>query len=174
MQTTVLLITLLSIAALAVAFLLVIARSHTVQNDYANIASRAYRIRRWWLFGLCAFGVIISLLTLRPFPLTAKADVPPRVINAEGGQWYWNLDADTAVVGEALQFHVTAVDVNHGFALYGPDDRIVAQIQAMPGYTNKVNVRFTEAGVYRILCLEYCGLAHHNMTAEIRVADGEQ
>lgn len=27
-----------------------------------------------------------------------------------------------------------------------------------------------EPGVYRVLCLEYCGIAHHEMKAEINVA----
>ena len=69
-----------------------------------------------------------------------------------------------------MEFHVTSKDVNHGFALYDPDMRIVAQTQAMPGYTNVLRYTFNEPGVYRVLCLEYCGVAHHEMTAEIKVA----
>jgi len=30
---------------------------------------------------------------------------------------------------------------------------------------------FKEPGTYRVLCLEYCGVAHHEMTADIKVAD---
>jgi cytochrome c oxidase subunit 2 len=60
--------------------------------------------------------------------------------------------------------------VNHGFALYDPDMRIVAQTQAMPGYTNVLRYTFREPGVYRVLCLEYCGVGHHEMTAEIKVS----
>jgi cytochrome c oxidase subunit 2 len=47
--------------------------------------------------------------------------------------------------------------------------RIVAQTQAMPGYTNVLRYTFTEAGTYRVLCLEYCGAAHHVMAADIKV-----
>jgi cytochrome c oxidase subunit 2 len=49
---------------------------------------------------------------------------------------------------------------------------MVAQAQAMPGYVNRLQVRFTEAGEYEVLCLEYCGLAHHGMRAVIKVRAG--
>jgi cytochrome c oxidase subunit 2 len=39
----------------------------------------------------------------------------------------------------------------------------------MPGYVNKLQVRFAEPGEYEILCLEYCGLAHHGMRATVKV-----
>jgi cytochrome c oxidase subunit II len=47
---------------------------------------------------------------------------------------------------------------------------IVAQVQAMPGYTNVLRYTFNEPGVFRVLCLEYCGAAHHEMNADINVA----
>jgi cytochrome c oxidase subunit 2 len=72
-------------------------------------------------------------------------------------------------VGEVVEFVVTSVDVTHGFALYDPQKRIVAQIQAMPGFVNKVRHRFDSPGKYEVLCLEFCGLAHHGMVAEIHV-----
>ena len=57
------------------------------------------------------------------------------------------------------------MDVNHGFAIYAADGRIVTQTQAMPGFVNRLVYRLLEPGRYRVLCLEYCGLAHHGMTA---------
>ena len=59
--------------------------------------------------------------------------------------------------------------MNHGFAIYKDKNHMVAQAQAMPGYVNKLQVRFTEPGDYEVLCLEYCGLAHHGMRAVIKV-----
>lgn len=73
-----------------------------------------------------------------------------------------------------MEFVVTSEDVTHGFALYDSDRRIVAQIQAMPGFVNRVRHHFTEPGKYEVLCLEYCGLAHHAMVAEINVAPKDQ
>ena len=70
-----------------------------------------------------------------------------------------------------MQFRVSSADINHGFALYDPEMRLVAQTQAMPGYTNTLNYTFDRAGTYKVLCLEYCGIAHHNMVSEIKVSD---
>jgi cytochrome c oxidase subunit 2 len=71
--------------------------------------------------------------------------------------------------GALIEFRVTSLDVNHGFGLYGPDGRLVAQTQAMPGYVNRLRVRLDRPRAYLILCLEYCGLAHHAMRAEVTV-----
>ena len=92
-------------------------------------------------------------------------------IDAKGYQWRWELSRNEVAVGQAVEFRVTAADINHGFALYDPSMRLVAQTQAMPGYVNRLNYTFERAGTYKVLCLEYCGIAHHNMVAEIKVAD---
>jgi len=42
--------------------------------------------------------------------------------------------------------------------------------EPMPGYINKLRYTFTTPGTYRVLCLEYCGVAHHEMAADITVA----
>lgn len=65
--------------------------------------------------------------------------------------------------GTEVEFRVTALDVNHNFALYGPARLLLAQTQAMPGYVNRLHVRLTAPGRYEVLCLEYCGAAHHLM-----------
>ena len=72
-------------------------------------------------------------------------------------------------VGEPVEFRVTSADVNHGFGIYDESLRLLAQTQAMPGYTNRLRFTFQKPGKYRILCLEYCGLGHHEMPAEISV-----
>jgi cytochrome c oxidase subunit 2 len=66
-------------------------------------------------------------------------------------------------------FRVTGADVNHGFGVYNENLELVTQVQAMPGYTNKLVYTFDQPGKYRILCLEYCGLAHHAMMGELNV-----
>lgn len=68
-----------------------------------------------------------------------------------------------------VEFRVRSFDVNHGFGIYGPGNRLIAQTQAMPGYVNRLIVRFPIEGSYSILCLEYCGLAHHGMRATFDV-----
>lgn len=71
--------------------------------------------------------------------------------------------------GELVEFRVTSLDVNHGFAIYGPNNDIVAQTQAMPGYVNRLRWKFTTPGTYNILCLEYCGNGHQLMKSTFTV-----
>ena len=172
MQTAVLLTSLLGMALVAAAFGSVIVRSGPRDDDYSGITRQGYLIRRWWLLFLCAFGVLVTAWSLIPFPLQAGWVGAPRAIDVVGRQWSWDIASRTAQVGESVRFRVTSADVNHGFALYGPDDQIVAQTQAMPGYVNELDVTFEQPGRYRVLCLEYCGLAHHAMTADITVTEG--
>jgi cytochrome c oxidase subunit 2 len=68
-----------------------------------------------------------------------------------------------------VEFAVTSQDVNHGLAIYAPDGRLLTQVQAMPGYTNRLLYRFAEPGSYTIRCLEYCGVFHHIMLATLTV-----
>ncbi len=171
MQTPVLVVSLLGMLLVSAAFILVIRNSSVRQDNYAGIVTRGYSVRRWWMIALCVVGVTVTITSLTPFPITANAGTPPKVIKAVGGQWYWKLDNNTAMAGEPVQFHVTSDDVNHGFAIYNPDNKIIAQTQAMPGYVNQLNVTFTEPGLHRILCLEYCGLAHHGMIADFTVTE---
>ena len=171
MQTYVLLTSLVGMALVAAAFGFVVAHSGPRDDDYSAIASLGYLIRRWWLLFLLAAGVLVSAWSLIPFPLQAGVVGAPRAVDVVGRQWSWDLGSHTAQVGESVRFRVTSADVNHGFALYGPDDQIVAQTQAMPGYINELDVTFKQPGLYRVLCLEYCGTAHHGMIAEINVTE---
>lgn len=173
MQISVLILSLSGMAVVTAAFVFAIRSSSVREEDYSSIASRAYDIRRRWMIGLCVLGFGLAAATLLPFPLSADISGQPRVIKAVSGQWYWQLDSTEAVVGENVQFHVSTVDVNHGFALYDPNDRIIAQTQAMPGYVNELDITFTEVGRHRIMCLEYCGLAHHKMITDFNVAEAK-
>ena len=79
------------------------------------------------------------------------------------------MSQETVLAGQEVEFQVTSADVNHGFAIYKNKTRLLAQTQAMPGYVNKLRYKFTEPGEYEVLCLEYCGLAHHGMSAKFTV-----
>lgn len=161
-------ITLPLLLILSTIFLLVILRSRE-SADAAAIAKRGYAPRGKLLGLLLIAGALITLATLLPWPHgNAKTGID-RVVDATARQWSWSLSETTARVGEQVEFRVTSEDVNHGFALYDPNMQLVGQIQAMPGYTNRLRHRFELAGEYRILCLEYCGLAHHAMSASFTV-----
>lgn len=162
-------VSLVLIAVIGVIFLYV-AFSTARTAEYATVQPRAYRIRAGVFWLLIIAGIAIIAVTLRGLPYHAPdAAAPPQVVNATGSQWYWELDPATVTAGEPVEFRVSTNDVNHGFGIYDPDLAIVAQVQAMPGYVNRLRVTFDRPGTYQILCLEYCGIAHHAMTAELEV-----
>lgn len=171
MQLLVLYAALLGMLLVAASFVHAIRNSSEREDDYDAVTSKAYGIRRWWMVFVCAFGLALTVATLTPFPLTASTGTAPRIVQAQSGQWYWNLEDKTAIVGESIQYHVSTVDVNHGFAVFDPNNKLIAQTQAMPGYVNKLNITFTEPGKHLVRCLEYCGLAHHSMIVEIDVSE---
>ncbi|MCC6717038.1 MAG: cytochrome oxidase [Acetobacteraceae bacterium] len=169
-QATIWTVTLACIAAISLIFLYVVAKAGK-EGDAALIGRTANRVRPWWFGALVVFIAVMTWATLVPFPIPAqnaalKAD---QVVDIVGHQWYWDISKTKFKKGSTIEFRVTSADVNHGFAIYAPNNLIVAQTQAMPGYTNKLLHTFDEPGTYRLLCLEFCGVAHHVMEAEFEV-----
>ncbi len=166
-------LSLVLMALVAFGFAFVAIRSGRREDDYAPLQKRAYRLRTrlFWIVVL-AFGPAM-IYTLFELPYGASraspGSGPAQVVEATGHQWRWELSRDRVAAGQPVEFRVTSADVNHSFGIYDADLRLVAQTQAMPGYTNTLRHTFREEGTYRILCMEYCGLAHHNMLAEIHV-----
>lgn len=131
-----------------------------------------------WLFAILFVGFVAgSWASLRHFPIPSQhgALSARQVVDVVGRQWSWQMTPDKVSAGSVVEFRVTSADVNHGFAIYGPDGLIVAQTQAMPGYTNKLLHTFTQPGTYTVQCLEYCGLGHGPMkiTLEVVAAGGD-
>ncbi len=165
-------ITLVLMTLVALAFIYVAIHSGAREDDYASAQKRAYRLRKVLFWVLVAVLMPAMIYTLFDLPYGAGASergISAHVIEAKGHQWRWELSRDRVVAGESIEFRVTSTDVNHGFGIYDPDMRLVAQAQAMPGVVNKLRYTFTRGGTYRILCMEYCGTAHHNMITEISV-----
>jgi cytochrome c oxidase subunit 2 len=175
MQNVAWTVSLILMAVIAAVFLWVVVGASRPAGA-AGAGARAalqWRDRLFWV--VIAAGVVISFATLWEWPIAGHAVAAPKpdvVIRGVGAQFRWQLDRDTVRVGELVEFELTSSDVNHGFAIYRDKNTLVAQTQAMPGYVNKLQVRFTEPGDYEVLCLEYCGIAHHNMRAVIKVRAG--
>jgi cytochrome c oxidase subunit 2 len=133
------------------------------------------RVRLVLLASFSAIGIVLFLLTLRWLPFQgariAKLGPPQVMVAVTGSQWSWTLSRTRIPMAVPVEFAVSARDVNHDFALYDPRGRLVAQVQAMPGYTNRLVYLFSEPGMYTVRCLEYCGLAHHAMTASITITE---
>ncbi|HEY8011582.1 MAG TPA: cytochrome oxidase [Rudaea sp.] len=170
MQDEVWIITLIGVGLVALAFVWVIVQSARPPGPQ-QVHEKAHALRRWWFLALVVLGIGIACATLRPFPIADQQTnaQSAQIVDAIGRQWSWQLSRTRVDAGIPVEFDVSSGDVNHGFAIYGPDNRILAQTQAMPGFTNRLLYTFTQPGKYRVLCLEYCGLAHHNMVAEFEV-----
>lgn len=69
-------------------------------------------------------------------------------------------------VGVKVRFHVSSVDVVHGFQIPGATN---VNLEVLPGHVSEAVQTFDKPGRYLILCHEYCGSGHHFMTAHIRV-----
>jgi cytochrome c oxidase subunit 2 len=140
--------------------------------NYGPVIASAYRLRGWLFAGAVVILVVANYRTLAELPyvsLAPRQAGPAATAAATSEQWAWSVSPNAFSVGQTVEFHVTSKDVNHGFALYDPGMRIVAQTQAMPGYTNILRYTFTQPGTYHVLCLEYCGLAHHDMKSDITI-----
>lgn len=70
--------------------------------------------------------------------------------------------------GVEYTLHLSALDVNHGFSLLP----LNVNMQVVPGYDYGIRVTPTEAGDFRIVCNEFCGIGHHVMVGKVIVTDG--
>lgn len=173
LQSEAWLATLVGIALVTLGFGYVIARSGRTATP-GDAGKGAYALRGWLFGALVVFGVGVTWATLRQFPIPVQGSQAAsaqgtQIVQVTARQWAWDIRPDKVAAGTPVEFRVTSSDVNHGFAIYGPNDRIVTQTQAMPGFTNRLVYTFTTPGTYRILCLEYCGLAHHGMLGAVQV-----
>lgn len=170
LQDTVWLISVILMAAIAVVFLWV-AGGAGRRADTEAVQRLAYRLHTAWFWLLVAVIGIATATTLTalPYPARAPQAASRVIVHATGAQWSWTIEGPDIVVGQPVEFQVTSTDVNHGLGIYNPSMEMVAQTQAMPGYVNRLQYTFASPGTYHILCLEYCGLVHHQMISDLLV-----
>jgi cytochrome c oxidase subunit II len=168
----------LGIAIVIVAVFVYVAWSTRRARDIDYHA--AYGLRKRLFFLVLLVLVVAMGMTLGKTPYPKGNELPDRVVFVVGKQFSFAL-SDTPITndqeyetgtssapvqisaGSLVEFRVTSFDVNHSFAVYSPEDHLIAQTQAMPGYVNRLRVRFLEKGRYYVLCLELCGMGHHRM-----------
>lgn len=167
-----------TVAVLAFRF---VARSggRPAEVPYESVAGA--RRRLFYVLGAVLAVFLVLTLPLMPYP--DAGEKPERVVHVRARQFFFEFSeqpfdeaatpASVAMgpvrAGELVEYRVTTADVTHGFGIYTPDGDLISQVQAMPGYVNRLRVRFPKAGTYPVLCMEYCGLAHHSMRAAIEV-----
>jgi cytochrome c oxidase subunit II len=161
---------------LALVLLWVAVRSRGAPASVDEVTPPAYRIRRGWFVALLILAAVALVLTLPRMPYASvrlgDGAGKPVAVRLHAAQWFWEMTPDSVPMGREVRIRVTSEDVNHGFAIYDPSDVIVGQVQAMPGFTNELVIRFDEPGSYLIRCLEYCGLNHHGMVGTLEVTGG--
>ena len=81
------------------------------------------------------------------------------------GMWQFEPYEVYLPVGAEVDMYLTSKDVVHGFHIYEKN----INLMAVYGSVTKATTRFTEPGVYKIVCHEYCGTGHQMMAAEIIV-----
>ncbi|MCD6728357.1 MAG: hypothetical protein LT070_14100 [Solirubrobacteraceae bacterium] len=158
------------ISLILVAVFVTIGRSARRDVPFDEVKRVGYGIRTWWLaaFGTLLTAGVVASFFLLPYSGARGATGKAQQVKVKGGQYYWALSPKTVSAGR-VKFFVTAVDVNHGFGIYSPKGEMLGSVQAMPGYTNKLDVQLDEPGDYLISCLELCGVAHHKMHATFKV-----
>jgi cytochrome c oxidase subunit 2 len=146
----------------------------------------AYRLRRVLFLSATALILIVLAFTLPRSPYASNGTPPDRLVYATAMQYAFLYSSEPVAsredlgtvqtigelevpAGATIEFRVTSLDVNHNFAIYNENGLLVGQTQAMPGYVNRLRLRFDKPGRYDVLCLEFCGLAHHAMRTAFTV-----
>ena len=172
-QGTIFLVTIVLMAVVVGVFIFIAVNAGKESVDYGPVQAKSFGIRTGLLWVAVVAGVIITVITTLDLPYAAtRGNVAEGAVKVqvEGRQWLWNLSQDSANADDTVVFEVTAGDVNHGLGIYDPNMRLLGQTQAMPGYVNSLQMTLSEPGTYKLLCLEYCGTAHHAMMSDFEVA----
>lgn len=99
------------------------------------------------------------------YPVVAPP--PGSHIYLQGTMWSW-IPVLKLQKGVEYTLHLSALDVNHGFSLLP----LNVNMQVVPGYDYGIRVTPTEAGDFRVVCNEFCGIGHHMMVGKVIVTDG--
>jgi cytochrome c oxidase subunit 2 len=158
---------LVTVAAVVLAVMLAVStRGSRPPVDEQRLAHR----ERNWLYIVIGIMLVLLFATIWFTPYghggTQTGDV---VVRVNSRQFFWRVQPSTFPANREIEFRLTSADVNHGFGIYDPDDRLVAQVQVVPGKTQTLVRRFGKPGHYRILCLEFCGFGHALMQGAFTV-----
>ncbi len=109
------------------------------------------------------FALLMGTIFLTPYGNSAGPN--GQVVRVTGVQFAWAIDAPQPIVtGRPVAFLARSRDVAHGFGVYNPQGVLIFQAQVVPDHEQKIVHTFTQAGIYTVHCLEFCGVGHHRMT----------
>jgi cytochrome c oxidase subunit 2 len=157
------------LALLLAAAFVVIGVQAGSEVGFQRVHDLGYWLRKRWLALLLVIGVLVVGISLFDLPYASGGSAGRTIVKVTGGQFFWSFVPDRVPAGARIRFDVTSIDVNHGFGLYDPHGHLIGSVQAMPGYHNKLDLTLANPGVYRIRCLELCGLNHATMEGSFTV-----
>lgn len=166
---TVLVVFLVGAAVIVAAMIGVAATTRGAPQPQSQVQPRGYALRARWFWALGAATALALLISLPFVPYPSSAQLAGAQHVKVTAQQYGFVLPATIPAQTPIIFDVTALDVNHGFGIYGPDNRLIGQVQAMPEYVNHLPFTFSKAGRYTVRCLEYCGVGHAYMQGAFEV-----
>ena len=160
--------TLVSIVAIVV--VLVVVRSTRGRGPEQATDVQALReTERTWFVAVVVLLAAVLFATIFFIPYGRSASSDAQVVNVQALQFAWVLPSTPIKAGRQVEFRLTSKDVNHSFAVYTSSGELLFQVQVMPGETQKYVYTFSKPGLYRVVCLEYCGVGHDQMQTGLRV-----
>jgi cytochrome c oxidase subunit 2 len=117
--------------------------------------------------------------TIHPKTVFADARFTPQGVSVDpqghvhakvvGMMFAWLPATMTIPAGTPVTFHITSMDVQHGYQIIGTN----GQSMVLPGYVSQFTTEF-DPGEYLVACNEYCGVGHHTMASRLRVVPRAQ
>lgn len=162
-----------AVCLVALAFIIFVWRSTHSSGprvrDETDTARLAHGEKAWFAIAVACLGaLLLATLPFIPYGDTASAD-GQQAVSVDGAQFAWTVNPSSIRAGVPARFTVTASDVNHGFAVYNDDNILLFQIQAVPDHPSNIVYTFKEPGRYQVVCIEFCGVKHHEMLSTIEV-----
>lgn len=66
---------------------------------------------------------------------------------------------------QTYRLHVSSVDLQHGMSI----QPLNINFQVLPGYDHVITITPTTTGTFSLVCNEFCGIGHHQMTGKVVV-----
>ena len=85
-------------------------------------------------------------------------------------QFIFRPDTIAVPANSTVTFHITSIDVIHGFQVVGTN----VNTMVIPGQVAEITVEFDQPKEYGILCNEYCGQGHHDMEGILNVVPEDE
>ena len=165
---------------LIVFFYIIYRKSHIDSGPSGTEKWRMSRIEGVWITVVVVLFIAVNAFSIRYMPTVSTARAAAsgldiQNVDVTARSWSYQISERQFEVGRPVRFTVKSADTVHGFAVYHPDGRMLFTMMLIPGVAESSIIHtFTEPGKYKVRCLEYCGIAHHQMQDELIVASSSE